>query len=686
MLVFACNKQDSSVTNATIQPSNDSLQIWVEQGKDRNLPKEVRALILPKAYNELQKRNNDSLTRHYFTELSLAYRRLDDSLMFRKINEQTRELSKIAKDTFSEALAEWDLGSHFRLNSIMDSAFLHYKEAHDLLQKIDSNYNTARVLYNIALVQMAVEDYTGAETSAFKAIELLKPLEKFRQLYQNYGLLGSVTKELKEYDRSLEYFKTADEYLKKIKSNEDFKTRQIPALQNNIGNVYKDQEDYKNAIKYYTNALQIDDSLQYKRPEIYARYLINLSTSRLYSGDTLGLKKDLKVAKHIFQEESDSEGLSFAHYAFAEYFLTYKDTVQALHSAELARQFAEQSSNNKRLLASLALLTQMDSDNSSRYAQRHFELSDSLLLAERKARDKFTRIRFETDEVEAANRELARKQQIWIGIALGIFLLGIAVYIIINQRAKNQALRFQQQQQASNQEIFDLMLSQKQKIEESKKMEQKRISEELHDGVLGKMLGARMVLTGLNKRTNEEAIEERAIAIAALKDVEGEVRAISHELSHAAYQNMNNFIHSIQELLGNVGTANNIAPSFEYNEDFEWDSLKGDIKINLYRIVQESLQNAVKHAECKNILVSFVRQNNSLHITINDDGKGFKTNGGRKGIGMRNIESRVSKLNGTWEVNSIVNKGTTITLHIPLNGSKAQTEIEITEQNLQNIE
>jgi two-component system NarL family sensor kinase len=303
-----------------------------------------------------------------------------------------------------------------------------------------------------------------------------------------------------------------------------------------------------------------------------------------------------------------------------------------------------------------------------------------LIGEERQARNKFTRIRFETDEFIAENEVLTRKKQIWTGIALIVFTLGLAVYIIINQRAKNQALRFQQQQQASNQEIFDLMLSQKQKIEDTKKMEQKRISEELHDGVLGKMLGARMVLTGLNKRTNEEAVEERSIAISALKEVEGEVRAISHELSHAAYQNINNFITSIKDLLQSVGNANGIEHAFDYDESFDWDSMKAEMKINLYRIIQETLQNAVKHSGCKKILVNFVRTNNLLNVTIVDDGKGFKAKTGKKGIGMRNIESRVGKLNGAWDINSVVDIGTTITFTIPLKDYVEHPKIAVEEQ------
>ncbi len=433
------------------------------------------------------------------------------------------------------------------------------------------------------------------------------------------------------------------------------------------------------AIPYYQNALK-SDSLIIDSPTDYAMYLDNLASSRLNAGDTLGVKDQLLEALAIRKEENELAGIAKSYFSLAEYYMLQNDTLKALANARLAEQFSIESSNNKRLFETLGILVLLDKENRVKHSLDYIQLQDKLIQEERQARDKFARISFETAAVSEENQVLTRKKQIWTGIAFSVFTLGLAVYIIISQRVKNQALRFQQQQQASNQEIFDLMLSQKQKIEETKKMEQKRISEELHDGVLGKMLGARMVLTGLNKRNNEEAVQERAIAISALKDVEGEVRAISHELSHAAYQNINNFITSIKELLQSVGKSNGIEHAFEYDESFDWDSLNGDMKINLYRVIQETLQNAVKHAECKKILVNFVRSNDLLNVTIADDGKGFKAKTGKKGIGMRNIESRVSKLNGTWDINSVVDKGTTITFSIPLKVQVEHPKITVKEQ------
>jgi signal transduction histidine kinase len=687
-IYFSLAINSCTLTNKDLEvtPSieNDSILSWITQGRNAELLAEERANLLKKAQKAADKSESDSLKNIYYSKLSFAYLKLKDSLRFRITNKKSLVLAQKVKDTLTEAYIHWDLATYYDSNAIKDSAYYHYSEAQKLFNTLGKNLLSGRIFYNMAAMQTDIKDYTGAEINTFKAIELLKPLNENLRLYRCYNLLGSISRELKEFDQSLSYFNVTEEYLGKIDNKQERKIY-YGQLQNNIGNVYKDLGNFEKAKEYYRSAVNAHDSLRILLPKEYARFLDNLTFSRFILGDTLGVKQDLETALKIWEEEGDIEGLSLSQFTLAEFYLSQKDTANALASAQKAKEFAEEASNNKRLLASLGLLARLDSKNSLNYTQDYIALSDSLVHVERQNRNKFTRIRFETDEFIAENEALTRKKQIWTGLALGIFLFGVAVYVIIYQRAKNQALRFQQQQQASNQEIFDLMLSQKQKIEETKKAEQKRISEELHDGVLGKMLGARMVLTGLNKISNEEAIEERAKAIVALKNVEGEVRAISHELSHAAYHKINNFINSIQELLKNICSANGLHHTFEYDDTYDWDAMKGEIKINLYRMVQEIMQNAVKHAECKNILVSFVRTNSVLTVSISDDGKGYVSKSGKKGIGMRNIESRVSKLDGTWGIESEPNKGTKITLQLPLEDQMTLPRMMDEKQDLKKI-
>src|SRR5690606_35317333 len=206
----------------------------------------------------------------------------------------------------------------------------------------------------------------------------------------------------------------------------------------------------------------------------------------------------------------DIRGLALTNYQISDYLLRRGDSIKALGHAKDAQAQAKQGSSNLRVLEVLELLGRIDPKNALRYTQEYIKLNDSLIHEERSIQNKFTRIRFETDQFIEQNQLLARQRQLWIGIAVGAIAMGILTLIMIDQRRKNQKLRFEQAQQKTNQEIFNLLLTQNSKIEEGIQLEKKRVSEELHDGILGQMLGVRLILSGLNNKTDEDSVLKRS--------------------------------------------------------------------------------------------------------------------------------------------------------------------------------
>ena len=92
------------------------------------------------------------------------------------------------------------------------------------------------------------------------------------------------------------------------------------------------------------------------------------------------------------------------------------------------------------------------------------------------------------------------------------------------------------------------------------------------------------------------------------------------------------------------------------------------MKSSLLRIVQEFLQNSLKHARCKQIFVTVSNSHNQLKIFMTDDGKGFiLADAAHNGIGLDNIRRRVQHLGGTHHLKSEPGKGTSLELVIPLN-------------------
>ncbi|PKA96587.1 signal transduction histidine kinase [Flavobacteriaceae bacterium MAR_2009_75] len=676
LLISSCqptNDQKSNLESKEI----DSIMSLINYGRNNNLNHSKRLDFLQKAEDYTKNLSNDSIQTILTAKISYSYFKLRDSIKFFNLNSKTIELAQVSKDSVVFADAHWDRAAFFNSQAVPDSAFYNYSKAQKIYENLGKDFESARMLYNMALTQSKVGDYTGSEINTIRAIEILKPLNKNLHLYNCYNNLGSVTKELKEFERAIEYYSTALEYQKKIERENNYES----SLNNNIGVVYQEQGRYKESIAYFQKVIQ-EKSLLKTEPKLYALAQSHLAFSKLKISSKFDVSEDLNSSIKILDSIDNNPGLARAYFNFAEYHLIQKDTQRAISYANRSKDYAEQANNNERILLNLQLLAKLEPEKSTAHIREYISLNDSLQQVERQARNKFARIRFETDEFIAENLLLARQKQLWTGIAVAVLLLGLMSYFILDQRAKNQKLRFQQEQQAANQEIFNLMLAQNQKVEEAKKLEQKRISEELHDGVLGSMLGARMVLTGLNKKNDTEAESQRKKAIDSLQNVEKEIRAISHELSHAAYQKINNFIRSIDDLLKTVQVSGNFDYNFYYDKDYDWDGIKGVTKINLYRLIQESLQNSVKHANCKKVTIDLGVHDDMLIATITDDGKGFKTKKGKKGIGMRNMASRIEKLNGNWEIKSTVGKGTSVVFKIPVKNLTPQVENqELNEKN-----
>ncbi|PKB44629.1 tetratricopeptide repeat protein [Cellulophaga sp. RHA19] len=610
----------------------------------------------------LLQHKKDSLYRKRLHSLAYTYLTQNDSLKFRKTNQKVIELSKKQYDSTLLSNAYWDLGYFFEKAVKIDSSYFYYLQAQKIFNLQGNAIKEGKVLQSIAFIQSNVKDYRGSEISTIKAIELFdNKKETDIDLYHSYNNLGSVTNALKEHDRALKYYNKAQEYYKKIKPKSKINT----ALVNNIANVYRDKEDYNSAIKNYEKVLAVD-SLYEKKTLFYAKVLDNYAYTKLKLKDTVNVEQQLLQSLNIRDSLNDISGLAVSHFNLAEFYILKKDTSKALDNAKKAEEYSLKTKNNKRLLQAYDLLTSIDPINASSYAHKYIVLNDSLIAEERLLQDKFTRIKYETDEVLEEKEVLEEQKQLLIYIVIGALLLAFAVFVIGSQYIKNQKLRFEQEQQETNLETFNLMLDQKGKLAKAKQEEQIRISQELHDGVLGSLTGIGLILKATNKRADQEAIDERLDLIKQLQETAEEIRTISHTLSAASSKKMQNFTNSIIELLHNTGKASNIKTGFTFDNKIDWDHLNAEIKINLYRMIQEGVQNCVKYSKAENILLDLSMKNSNLSVILSDDGVGFNLQKKKRGIGLKNIFSRANKINAKVNIDSTLGNGTKIHISIPL--------------------
>ncbi|WP_181368998.1 sensor histidine kinase [Flavobacterium pallidum] len=320
----------------------------------------------------------------------------------------------------------------------------------------------------------------------------------------------------------------------------------------------------------------------------------------------------------------------------------------------------------RETLLGLRQLSNIDNTKERNYSVEYYNISDSLDVNERKARNKFARIEFETDELAQDKVKLVEQKKTLIYTVLGIILIGVFVFVIRVQISKNRELRFIQEQQKANEEIYSLMITQQDKVEESRQAEKKRIAQELHDGVLGKLFGTRMNLGVLNTRKDEDGIVQRVGYIDELKNLEQEIREISHDLNSEKTAVFNNFVLMVSNFIESQRTVCQADISIKMDDTIEWNAIANTAKINLYRILQEAFQNINKHAKAQHVHVTFEKKNSLMQLEVADDGIGFIYSKKRNGIGLQNMRSRITTSGGTMDIITKPGDGTTLHFELPL--------------------
>ncbi|MCB0460459.1 MAG: sensor histidine kinase, partial [Flavobacteriaceae bacterium] len=370
--------------------------------------------------------------------------------------------------------------------------------------------------------------------------------------------------------------------------------------------------------------------------------------------------KSLKIRDSM----GDIPGVTINKLHLAEYYLYKENIVKAIKEAKESYELSSQIKNYRDKLLALKFLSKVKSDYD--YANEYMELSDSLQKEERKIRNKFARIRFETDEFKERTEKLTEQKKTITTVSSIIIAMGLLLFIIWNQRMRNKKLQLEKEQQEANEEIYNLMLNQQYSVDEGRREIKKRISEELHDGVLGKLFGTRLILGTLNSAKDEESIIKREKYISDLQEVEDEIRNVSHELNEKSVMSDIGYATLIEELLEKQSIVGKFNYAFKYDEQLKLEKLSGSLQMNLYRIIQEAVQNINKYAKAENVLVEFKIVDNHIKLTIQDDGVGFDTASKSRGIGLKNMDSRIKNLHGTINVTSEKGEGTTIRIEVPL--------------------
>ncbi|WP_395058101.1 ATP-binding protein [Flavobacterium sp.] len=648
---------------------NDNTDTLLSRSYNFKLDKKQRDNYVNQVLFVLSDRPNDSLTRHYYFKLAGRHYNLNESEKYLKTCRKVYDLSLESKDSLGIAKSLQYLGDYHYNKFTNDSAYYYYSKAEKTYLNIKNNENIDRLKLYKANILFYEKDFSGCETAVINILKNIKNKNDIRLLYDCYITLGNTLEGTNNTKQALIYYNKADVITNQLKNDSQYLSLKAQTY-NYLGKVFQKENKHTKAIYYFDKALSLLD-FRNMEPLLYANLINNLGYSKFKLHDksaVLYLNKALKIRDSL----KNIPGIVSSKINLSEYYFNKNDIKKALLFNTEANTLAHDNKIFEDELKSLELLAKIDVKNVTFYNNRFMKLTDSLQNNERKTRNKFARIEFETDEILNQKKNIEEEKdkisfQRWLilGFSLFFILVIALLYLAKLQHNKNKELQFEQEQRKANEEIYQLMLDQQSKIDEGRQTEKKRIAQELHDGIMSKLTSTRLNLFILSKKTDEETIKKCLLHIAEIQNIEKEIRAISHDLNKDIFAGKDSFKSIITNLFDDLKTISEINSCIEIDDDINWETVEASIKMHIYRMFQEALQNIRKYSKANIVSAHISKDENHIHIEINDNGIGFNVEKVKSGIGLKNILSRVMIINGKLDIKSNVGKGTQISLIIP---------------------
>jgi signal transduction histidine kinase/tetratricopeptide (TPR) repeat protein len=562
-----------------------------------------------------------------------------------------------------------DIGIVFYHLGNLDSALFHYNKSYDIRKTLKDKALIASVLSKIGIVEQEMGNYTKALEYQFQVLRIYEELGKENYQAITLNNISQTYDKLKNYDKEIEY---GEKSLKiHLKNNNEYNAAQSYG---NLASAYKAKGDIIKSNEYLEHALSI--FTKYEDHSNVAAVLNSIGLNlRIDKKDSEALgyyQRAYDIAKRINEKTGE---LLYAHnvscvltdlkkYAEAEkYSLEVLENTPASNHAQLALTY--------RQLATIYGFTN-EGKLAKEYLNKYADLKDSVFSANSASQIAEMEVKYQSEkkdlelakqnaEITLTKTELKRKQILTyslIGLILVIFLLSYLFYT-----------RYKLKQKA----ILDAEMLKQQELRakaiiEAEEKERMRISRDLHDGVGQTLSAAKLNLSSLESKLSGKNIETDAIlknAIDLVDDSVKEVRAVSHSMMPNALLK-SGLVAAVREFINKLSTIEKLKIDLEITGLHE--RLEPSTETVLFRVLQEIVSNIIKHAQANHITIQIVKHETELTIMVEDNGVGFDTKKMNEfnGIGLKNITSRIEFLKGRVDFDSVVGKGTTVVIEVPL--------------------
>lgn len=537
-----------------------------------------------------------------------------------------------------------------------------------LAESLKDSFYIAAGYLNLGEVHDNNGDNERSVQFCFKGLQIAERLNEKSLLQDAYSALQRIYLARSEFDKAIQYGKLAVTLAREMNNKAKEATQSY-----NLAYTYNLTKDFDKSIAVSENVLKVSREIGEKRIESYALYnlcSINLRTGKLNEALRYGL-----MCLEITRQNSDKGIESSTLAALASIYAQLRQYKEAEKYATEALYIREKTEDKlgiieiKSILANIYFaLDQPAKAYSLRMEVEDFEDSynQSILSKQSSELEK----KYETEKKEA--RIKIQQAQIHQKNILNYFLIGgaAALLVILLLTYHNYRNRQKLQQAKIDELETEKQLTATEAVLKGEEQERTRLAKDLHDGLGGMLSGIKFSLSNMKENLimtpdNAQAFER---SIDMLDSSIKEMRRVAHNMMPEVLVKYG-LDKALKEFCSEIDRSGAINVSYQ-SVGMNNAGIEQTTAVTIYRIVQELVNNAIKHAQAKNLLVQLhqAEKERLLAITVEDDGKGFDVASLKQsgGMGWHNIENRVEFLNGKLDIQSGVDKGTSVMIEFTI--------------------
>lgn len=521
-----------------------------------------------------------------------------------------------------------------------------------ILQSPKKELLISTLYINIGATYSFQDKYENAFQYYYAILQFLTQQKELNNYNPNliivYNNIGDVLLHMEQYDKASYYLNLGEQLMLDNKQKEAYGYIWV-----NKANIALKKKDYKAYEYYKQQTLQV--AQQYNQLDVLQSvyltegeyYMNNEAPEKAIQSFKKAVNTNLPIYSY-YAEVIPHYNLGFAYYQIKDFVKAERTLLLALEKSNSIRVNADR----LKALSILAAIYEKTNrlQKALAYQKSYSLLKDSIQNNEKLSIASELEVKFRTAEkdkelanrklkIEQQNRDLERKNVLMIGAIVGLILI-VFLFIILyrNFRIRNKVIAL------------------KAKIE-GEEEERARIARELHDGLGGILAVLKMKFSSQTNKTNQDQT-----IVKLLNQTADEIRKTAHNLMPDSINNLSieealtTYIEMINRTDGNL--------IIELQIQTQITQTNASSKLSLYRILQELLQNIVKHSQASFAVIQIFKQNNKLHILVEDNGIGFDFSNAKKGLGLTNLETRIKILNGKILFHSTPGRGTTINIEL----------------------